>query len=383
MPAASAASASPAQTVTTVRAVQRDEPVTLEAAGTVVSLNSVDVRPQVSSTVREVAIREGQDVARGQMLFRLDDRNERAALDKARAQVLRDQASLADAERQWRRSQELLAQNFVSSSAVDTAKAQVDVQRATLEADRAALQAAEVALTYTAIRSPLAGRAGAIVVKPGALVQPTGAVLVSISQIDPIGVSFNLPESELAGVLAQGGRRVPLTVRLPVRAVAGAATPSPAGVASSGPGMARDTEWSGELTFIDNAVDNASGTVKVKGTVANPQRLLWPGQYVQVRLTLRTIRGAILVPQAAVIQRGAERLVYVVDDQGKAQARPVQVRQGRGEWVVVDGVAAGEAVVVEGKQNLRPGTSVKPEAKPSGAASPASAANGASGAASS
>jgi len=197
--AAGGPAAKPVQTVSVVAAQLRDLPVSYEAAGTAVALNTVEIRPQLSSTVRQVAIQEGQNVARGQLLFTFDDRNERANLDKARAQLARDRATLADLERQLRRAQDLKAQNFVADNAVDTVQSQVDAQQATLQSDAAALAAAEVALSYTSVRAPLAGRAGAINVYPGSLVQPSGAALVTISQMDPIGVSFNLPEAELAG----------------------------------------------------------------------------------------------------------------------------------------------------------------------------------------
>jgi len=376
--AAGGPAAKPVQTVSVVAAQLRDLPVSYEAAGTAVALNTVEIRPQLSSTVRQVAIQEGQNVARGQLLFTFDDRNERANLDKARAQLARDRATLADLERQLRRAQDLKAQNFVAASAVDSAQSQVDAQQATLQSDMAALAAAEVALSYTSVRSPLAGRAGAINVFAGSLVQPSGAALVTISQMDPIGVSFNLPEAELAGVLAARGQTVKLNVRLPgtprgtgASSAPAASAAAPAGASGTAPAAAG---WDGVLHFIDNTVDATTGTVKLKGSVANAHQTLWPGQYVQVRLTLRTLKDAVVIPQAALIQRGAERLVYVVDAQSLAQARPVKVRYSQGELAAVEGLSAGESVVLEGKQNLRPGAAVRVE-RPGG--KPAAVASGA------
>jgi RND family efflux transporter MFP subunit len=195
---------SQAVTVFTVR--QQDMPVQAEAAGTVVPLNTVEVRPQVSTTVRSVAIQEGQFVRQGELLFTLDDRSDQANLEKARATLLRDQATLADLERQWRRNQELLAQNFVSQGALDSVQAQRDAQLALVASDKAAVRAAEVSLGYNTVRAPLSGRAGAIAVHPGSLVSPTGDPLVTISQIDPIGVSFTLPEAQLPALLGEGPR---------------------------------------------------------------------------------------------------------------------------------------------------------------------------------
>ncbi|HEY2977611.1 MAG TPA: efflux RND transporter periplasmic adaptor subunit, partial [Burkholderiaceae bacterium] len=333
------APAAAAQTVTVVRVQARDVPVTIEATGTVVSLNSVDIRPQVSSTVRQVAIKEGQFVRQGDLLFAFDDRSDRANLEKARAQLLRDRATLADLERQYRRSQELRDQNFIAQSAVDTVLANLEAQRALVASDAAAVHSSEVGLSYNQIRSPLAGRAGAIAVYPGSLVSPTGAALVTISQVDPIGVSFTVPESQLAPLLqASSGAPASVTVRVPGLAST-AASGAAAGVV-------------GQVSFIDNTVDAQSGTIRVKGQFANVQHQLWPGQFVTARMTLRTLAGATVVPQAALILgANQQRSLYVVDDAGNAQLRPVQLRYAFGEFAVVDGVKAGERVVTDGKQN--------------------------------
>lgn len=334
------------QTVSVVPAQQRDVPVTVEAAGTVVALNSVELRPQVSSTVRQIAVREGQSVRKGDLLFSFDDRADRANLDKARAQLLRDRATLADLERQLARSKELLAQNFIALSSTDSLRAQVEAQQAAIRADEAAVQASEVTLGYSTLHAPLSGRLGAIAVNPGSLVQPSGAALATINQIDPIGVSFTLPEGQLDAVLrsANGAAdATELSVLLPAER----------GRAQAGEAL------SGRLTFVDNAVDTSSGTIRVKGNVANPKQQLWPGQYVTVRLSLRTIKDAVVVPQAALIQRGNERNVYVAGADGKAELRPVRTRYPFGELIVVEGVQPGEQIVVDGKQNLRPGTDVR------------------------
>ena len=218
--AAASAAAKPPQTVAVATAQRRDLPVVIEAAGTVVPLNTVDIRPQITSTVREVVVKEGQMVRQGDLLFRLDDRSDQANLDKARAQLQRDQATLADLERQWQRAQELRAQNFISPGAADTVLSNLEAQRATVAADRAAVQAGAVAAGYGTVRSPLSGRAGLVSVHPGSLVSPTGAsALVSIAQIDPIGVSFTLPEGQLAALLrgedGQGAQGARLQVLLP------------------------------------------------------------------------------------------------------------------------------------------------------------------------
>ncbi|MCG3190507.1 MAG: Multidrug resistance protein MdtA [Burkholderiaceae bacterium] len=358
-PAASAANQ--VQTVSVVAAQQRDVPVVVEAAGTVVSLDTVDVRPQVSGSVSEVVVREGRFVGRGEVLFRLDDRTHRADLERARAQLLRDQATLADLNRQLARAQDLRTQNFIAQSAVDTVLAQVEAQRAAVAADQAAVRAAEVALSFDTIASPLAGRAGAVAIYRGSLVQPTGAPMVTVSRIDPIGVSFALPEAQLAAVLHASGlqRGTPAAPSRAASTAGGGVISVAVPDADRNPAGGANGSVSGRITFVDNAVDTATGTIRVKGELPNASHQLWPGQYVTVRMTLRTIAGAIVIPQSALIIRGSERTVYVVKADANVEPRQVQPRYNDDEMVVVEGLQAGEKVVVEGKQNLRPGSTVR------------------------
>lgn len=318
--------------VSTVQAQQRDVPVLINATGTVAPLSSVEVRPQVTSVIEQVHVREGQVVRAGEPLFTLDGRVDQANLAKAQAQLARDQASQADLQRQLNRNRELLAQNFVSQGAVDTVQAQLEAQQAALAADNAAIDAARVALSYTQIRAPGAGRIGAINLYPGSSVQANATTLVTITQIDPIAVAFNLPQRHLGDALAGlpgGGATV--QALLPDSR----------------------TTLTGRLQFVDNNVDATSGSVRVKALFANPQRQLWPGAFVNVSLTLRTLKDSVVVPQAAIIQSARGTIVYTVHD-GKAQLRPVQVLYASGADAAVSGVRAGEAVVVDGRQNLRP-----------------------------
>ena len=334
---ASAASGGPAVSVSTVRAEKRDYPVMLEATGTVTALNSVDVKPQVSSVVTKVHIREGQFVKAGEPLFTLDARADEANVSKARAQMEKDLAGLADAQRQLTRSRELLAQNFVSQGAVDTNQALVDAQKAAVNADRAAVEAAKVGLSFSRIVTPSAGRAGAISVFPGSTVQPSSPPLVTITQLDPIAVAFNLPQRNLGDALQSlrsGGGKV--TALLP----------------ENGGTLA------GKLQFVDNAVDATSGTVRVKAIFDNKDQRLWPGAFVGVQLAVQTLKDAIVVPQAAIIQTARGKIVYVVETGGKAAVRPVEIVQAAATDAVVTGVQPGERVVVEGRQNLRPGVAV-------------------------
>lgn len=334
--AASGAGGAPVS-VTTVAAQQRDFAVVVRATGTVAPLSQVEVKSQVASVVTQVHVKEGDFVKAGQPLFTLDARTDEANLGKARAQLAKDQATLADAKRQLERSRDLLARNFVSPSAVDTAQANVDAQQAAVQADQAAIDAVRVSLGYARITAPSAGRVGAINVFPGSSVTPGGAALVTITQLDPISVAFSLPQRHVADalrLLKQGGGKVVATL------------PEARG------------ERAGTLQFVDSAVDAASGTVKVKARFDNAGQALWPGAYVDVALTVQTIPGAVVVPQAALVQGTRGNLVFVVDRDNKAQPRPVTVVQTNGPDAVVDGVKPGERIALDGRQNLRPGTPV-------------------------
>lgn len=354
--APSPGASAPPVNVSTVRAQQRDLPVLLGTTGTVAPLSSVDVRAQVTSVVTKVHVREGQFVRAGELLFTLDARTDEANVAKARAQLARDEAGLADAQRQLERSRELLAQNFVSQGALDANQTLVQSQAALVAADRAALEASRVALSYARITAPGAGRAGAINVFPGSAVQANVTALVTITQLDPITVAFTLPQRQLGDALAalkgEG-------------AAVSAALPDGAGV------------FKGRLQFVDNAVDPSSGTVKVKAQFDNREGKLWPGAFVNVAMTVRTLKDAIVVPQAAIVQGARGTIVYAVQD-GKAVPRPIQVLYAQGDDAAVSGVRAGERIVLDGRQNLRPGSAVVERArdaagKASGAASGAAA----------
>ena len=310
--AASGAGGAPVS-VSSVRAQQREVDVVLETTGTVMALNSVDVRPQISSTITKVHIREGQFVKQGQLLFTLDARNDEVNVTKAKAQLAKDMASLADAQRQLARSKELFAQNFISQGAVDTNQTLVEAQQAVVAADRAAIEAAQVGLSYTRIVAPGAGRAGAINVFAGSLVQPAGPALVTITQLDPIAVGFSLPQRNLGDaleILRAGGGKV--HADLPEQ----------------------HASLLGRLRFVDNAVDAASGTVRVKAEFDNPDERLWPGAFVTVRLAVRTLKDAVVVPQAAIITAPRGRIVYVVDAANKVAPRPVEIVYPFGEDAV-------------------------------------------------
>lgn len=319
--------------VTTAIVRQQDLPVLAVANGSVVALQAVDLRPQISSTVQQIHFAEGQSVRQGDLLFTLDARTEEANLRRAEAQVVKSRSDLANAERNLKRQRDLFQQKFISQSALDTAINQYDVLKGQLSVDEAAAEASRVARSFTEIRAPFNGRTGAINVRVGSLVQPQGTVLVTVSQIDPIAVSFALPERELAFVqraLAKG--EVPVNIEL------------------QGP---QKQTLTGKLVFIESTVDSASGTIAMKAAFANPTRTLWPGMFVNVSLSTRILPGALVVPVQAV-QSGPERkFVYTVGEGNKATMVPVEVEVIQAGMAAVKGVPAGAKVVVEGAQNVR------------------------------
>jgi RND family efflux transporter MFP subunit len=329
--------------VVTATVERRDMPVRLRANGSAVALQSVDIRAQITSTVRAVHIREGQTVRAGELLFTLDNRAEEAALRKAQAQVEKDLADLQVALRNLERQKELFAQKFIAQAALDAAQNQVDALRGQLAVDRAAVEAARVSLAYTEIRASFAGRTGAIGVRPGSLVLPNGAVLVTVTQIDPMAVAFTLPEKELAGLQ---------------RAVAA----GPVEVQARVEGLADPIR--GRLVFVDNAVDTATATIRVKAEFANADARLWPGLFVGVTLAPRVLAGAAVVPAQAVQTGPAGQFVFVVGGDRTVSVRPVTLDYVEGGLAAVAGVDIGARVVVEGAQNLRPGSLVTEAARP-------------------
>ena len=336
-PAAPAgAAASPPVSVTTVRAKKIDLPLRLRATGTVTPLTTVEVRAQVNSLISKVHIKEGQFVKAGQLLFTLDARTDEANVGKARAQLAKDNVALADARRQFARSQQLFAQNFISQGALDTGQTGVETQQAAVAASQAATAAAQVALSYARIVSPHAGRVGTINVFAGSAVQANVTPLVTVTQLDPVAVTYSIPQRHLSdalGALKDGGSPVTATL------AEGAGT------------------FEGRLQFVDSAVDLSSGAVKAKAVFANPNSTLWPGAFVEVSQTVGVIKDAVVVPQAAIVQNARGTLVYALVD-GKAESLPVKVLYSQGADAAVEGVKPGAVLVLDGKQNVRPGSTL-------------------------
>ncbi len=328
--------------VTTQVAKQQPFDVVLEAAGTVTPVSMVDIRPQMSGVIRQVHVKEGQMVKAGQLLFTLDTQLDQANVAKARAQLLKDQAALADAERQYKRAQDLVSQNFMSRGAADTAQANYESLQAVVNADLAALEAAKVPLSYGQVRAAVSGRLGGVPVFVGSVVKVNDTSLGTIVQTDPLDVAFSVPQDSLPALLARMRKAEMPQVQIAL----------PQG----------DKAVTGKLSFVDNVVDAATGTVKVKARVSNADGLLWPGQFVRARLQTQHLDKAIVVPAQALVQNPRGTAVFVVNE-GKAAIQPVKVLAVQADMAAVSGLEPGSKVVVDGRQNVRPNAPVS-EVKP-------------------
>jgi len=329
--------------VITTLASARDLPRYALGIGTVQATTSVTVRVRVDGQIERIAFNEGQDVKAGDLLVQIDPRPYRAQLEQARATKARDVAQLANARIDLKRYQTLAAQGASPQQQADTQAALVKQLEAAVMTDQAQIDFAAVQLDYTTIRSPVTGRTGVRLVDVGNIVHAADANgIVIVNQIDPITVLFTLPEEAVGRVNA-----------------AMQAAGSQGLVVDVFPRSGSEKLASGKLTLINNQIDNTSGTVQLKATFANADHRLWPGQYVNARLTLGVITQAIAL-DASVIQNGPNgTFVYVVGSDGRAAVQPVKVGMTQGSRAVIEsGLAPGTRVVVEGQLKLRPGVSV-------------------------
>lgn len=329
--------AATAPLVTLVAAQTKDLPLTLSTQGHLVSLNQVDVRAQITSSVAQVAFHEGDFVKKGQLLFVLDDAEQQAALHHAVAQLAVMKAQRDKAVSDLNRGKSLVKQNYISSSDWDTlvsASQQYAAQYLSAQDD---IRTAQAQLAYTRIVAPVSGKTGALNVHPGSLAQPTSTLpLVSINQFDPIGAEFTLPEQNLnAVIVAQQHQPVKVWVN-----------------------DANGKRIAGTLNFIDNSVSTTSGTVSFKATFTNASNLLWPGLYQNITVDAGTMPGAVVLPPQAVQDGPDGHFVYVIDKQNHAATVPVTLLRIQQQMAVVEGVSAGMQVVSEGARMLRPGMPV-------------------------
>ena len=326
--------------VMAVTAREKSVPVQIRAIGNVEAYATVSVKSQVNGLLEKVHFREGDDVRKGQLLFAIDSRPYEAALRQAKASVARDSAQEKYARRQAKRYGELLGDGIVTQDQYDQLTANADALAESVRAGRAAVDNATVQLGYCSIRSPLDGRTGNLMVQQGNLVKANDTqVLVTLNQVTPIHVTFSVPEKELTEI-----RKYMTAGTVKMEAVLPDGSSSPE---------------QGTLSFLDNAVDASTGTIKIKGTFANRERRLWPGQFVSVLLTLTTIPDAVVVPSQAVQTGQAGSYVFVVKTDRSVEMRPITAGGIHGgETIIEKGVRPGEMVVTDGHLQLVPGARV-------------------------
>ena len=317
----------------------RTMPVELQAIGNVEAISTVSIKAQISGQLMRVHFKEGDFVKKGQLLFTIDRAPFEAALRQAEGTLAKDEAQSLNSKLDAERYQGLGKQGVVSKQQVDAAGAAANAMAATVAADKAAVETAKINLEYTSIYSPINGRTGSVGVKEGNLVKANDVpILVTINQIEPIYVSFSIPEQQLAELKQYSNAK-----SLKVDAAPQGST----------------QHFQGRLTFIDNSVDLTTGTIKLKATFDNAAHMLWPGQFADVNLTLKSQPNAVVVPTAALQTSQNGTHVYVVDQDLTAKQQPVKVGWNVGEdTVIASGLQPGQRVVTDGQLRLTPGAKV-------------------------
>ena len=331
--------APPAVPVSIASVVMKDVPVRVHAIGNVEPLTTVAIKARVDGQIDAVRFKEGEEVHAGAVLFELDRRPFEAQLAQAKANLLKDKALLDHAREQEKRNKDLLAQKFISPDAYAQFTTNVETAAATMAADEAAVRSVQLSIDYCTIRSPLTGYAGKVMIQQGNLVKANDTVsLVVINQVVPIDVSFSVPESILSEI-----RRYQADGELKV----GAEPPN-----SGNP-------IPGKLSFVDNTTDITTGTIKLKAEFPNADKALWPGQFVNVVLTLTTQKNAIVAPTTAVQNGPNGQYVFIVAPNQTVALRDVKIARAEGdETVIAAGLAPGDTVVTAGQLRLAPGTRV-------------------------
>jgi membrane fusion protein, multidrug efflux system len=341
-----AAPAMPSPLVSVVLATAQNVPNYLDEIGRNAAFESVTVTPQVGGRIVERHFQDGENLSTGQLLFVIDPRPYKAQVDAADASLAQAKAALDLAKIQFARDAEVIGAKAISQQDYDTKKNAVDVDQAQVESAEAALETAKLNLEYCYIHSPIDGRAGARLVDVGNVVQANSTSLLSIQRLDPIYANFTVTESDLPSVQKQmSSGELTAVVRLP-------SDPDNAG-------------RNGRVEFLDNAVQNGTGTVNLRATLHNADHHFWPGQFVDVKLILSVEKQAVLIPNEAaqISQKGP--FVYVVKSDDTAELRPVKLGQRQGDQVVVtEGIAPNERIVLAGQMLVRPGGKVRVQGSP-------------------
>ena len=356
--------------VETAAAAQTDVPIYLQGLGTVQAYYTVTMTARVDGELQKIGFVEGQNVHKGDLLAQIDPRPSQAAVEQAVATKAKDTAQLANAKRDLERYTVLQPQDLASKQTVDTQRALVDQLTAQLQIDQASIDNARAQLGYTRITSPIDGRTGIRLIDPGNIVRAADTTgIVVVTQVQPIAVIFTLPEKDLGAVAAAlAAGTVKVTTAPRTRDPVGGDPQAPAAAV----GGAELDE--GTLSLIDNQIEQATGSVKLKAIFKNPHNRLWPGQYVTVRVLVRTDRAAITVPSAAVQLGPNGPFTYVVKNDSTVEARPLKIgEESDAQTIVTAGLVPNEHVVTSNQYRLQPGAhvrSVSPVAPPSAVAAP-------------
>jgi len=335
----------PPAPVTVAAAITQNVPIYIDAVGKIVAREVVSVQPQVSGRITQIHFTDGADVKIGQLLFTIDPRPYQAQLNQAEANLAQAQATLGLAKINFARVENLSDPRAVSRQDYDTKKSAVDSAEALVQLNRAAVENGRLNLEYCTIRSPINGRAGQRAVDIGNVVAANSGSLLVIQRLDPVYADFTVTENELTAVQRNMAKR---TLRVEVR------LPDEKGEAREG-----------KLTFLDNSVQEGTGTVKLRATLPNSDRRFWPGRFAKIRLVLDTLPDAVLVPGEAPQLSAKGSFIYVVKNDSSAELRSVKLGQRQGDLVVVtDGVRSDEKVVVKGQLGVTPGGKVRIVAQP-------------------
>jgi len=326
--------------VVAAKAELKDMPIDVTSIGTVEAYTSVSVRPQVNGPLLEAHFKEGDFVRKGQLLFKIDPRPYETDLARAKATLLRDKALAENNRSQAERYKKLLAEGVAPPQQVDTFLSAAEAADATVASDEAAIRQAELNLAYCTIEAPLEGYTGKIMVEPGNLVRASDAALVVINQINPIFVNFAVPQQHLADIKRYMGRnRLRVTATLP-----------------NDPGPPEQ----GYLTFVDNAVDPSTGTLRLRAEFDNRRSRLWPGLFVNASLRLSDRPNTLVVPSQAISTNQSGQFVYVVKEDNTVELRPIIAGAAiEGQSMIQEGLKPGETVVIDGQLRLVPGSRVE------------------------
>ncbi len=337
--------AKPAVPVTVAQSMEKEVPVQLKAIGTVQAFATIAVKSQINGQIAKVHFEEGSSVEKGDLLVSIDPAPFLATLGQYEAALAKNQAQEKFAREQAARYKGLLKEGIVAQDQYDLLRTNAESLSAAVASDLAAIKSAKIQLGYCSIRTPISGRTGTLALHPGNLVKANDVPIVTINQICPINVVFSIPEKKIGEVkkaMAEGELKIDALI-------------------PDGPG---DTE-TGTLSFMDNAVNPETGTIMIKGVFDNTSRRLWPGQFIDVVMTLSSLKNAVVIPTSA-IQTGQEgQFVFTVKPEKTVEVRPVTVGPAIGEESVIEkGLAPGETIVVDGQLRLVPGTAIEEKKSP-------------------